>query len=65
MKVFCVDCSVENLATPDKSARVEQLLVDAGSEYTWLPKGTLTNIGFDIRKPNLRFVMANGDVITR
>jgi predicted aspartyl protease len=65
MGVFYINCSVENLAAPDRSADVEQLLVDTGSEYTWLPKETLSTIGIEIRKPNLQFVMANGDVIRR
>jgi predicted aspartyl protease len=65
MGVFYVNCSVENLAAPDRSARVEELLVDTGSEYTWLPKNILTHIGVDVRKPNLQFVMANGEVIKR
>jgi predicted aspartyl protease len=65
MGVFYVDCSVENMAAPEKSAQVEQLLVDTGSEYTWLPKQVLANIGVDVRKPNRQFVMANGAVITR
>lgn len=63
MAVFYVDCSVENLAKPDKSARVEQLLVDTVSEYTWLPKQILANIGVDVRKPNLRFVMGNDAIL--
>jgi predicted aspartyl protease len=53
------------MASPDKSAHVEQLLVDTSSEYTWLPKDILGNIGVDVRKPHRQFVMANGDVITR
>jgi predicted aspartyl protease len=65
MGVFYVNCSVENLAAPDRSAAVDQLLVDTGSEYTWLPKDVLTHIGVDVRKANLQFVMANGEVIIR
>lgn len=65
MGVFYVDCNVENLVAPEKSAHVEQLLVDTGSEYTWLPKDILGSIGVDVRKPNRQFVMANGTIITR
>ena len=65
MGILYVDCSVEKLAVADKSARVEELLVDTGSEYTWLPKEILSGIGVKVRKPNLQFVMANGEVITR
>lgn len=62
---FYVDCTVENMVAPERAARVEALLVDTGSEYAWLPKNTLVNIGVGIRKPNREFMMANGDVITR
>jgi predicted aspartyl protease len=65
MGVFYVNCTVENLVAPDKSAHIEGLIVDTGSEYTWLPQEILTRIGVDIRKPARKFVMANGDVITR
>lgn len=65
MGVFYVDCSVANMAERQKSASIEQLLVDTGSEYTWLPIRILTAIGVQIEKRNRGFVMANGEVITR
>jgi len=39
--------------------------VDTGSEYTWLPTYKLEAIGVTREKKDLRFVMANGEVITR
>jgi predicted aspartyl protease len=65
MGVFYVDCTVKNMAAEEKSAHIDELLVDTGSEYTWLPKETLVGIGVRVRKPNQQFVMANGPVITR
>jgi len=65
MGVFYVDCSVANIAERQRSASIEQLLVDTGSEYTWLPAQALTDIGIEIEKPSRHFVMANGEVITR
>ncbi len=65
MGIFFVDCEVE---PPDGSAeprRVEQLLVDTGSEYTWLPTEDLERASIAVRKKDLEFVMANGQVITR
>ena len=53
------------MAAEERSAHINELLVDAGSEYTWLPKDTLIGIGVRVRKPNQQFVMANGAVITR
>ena len=65
MGVFYIDCTVENMAEPDKSAHVEELIVDTGSEFTWLAQDILTQIGVRVRKPDQQFMMANGEVITR
>ena len=53
------------MAERDRSAFVEQLLVDTGSEYTWLSGQVLTNLGITVEKPKRQFVMANGNLITR
>lgn len=65
MGVFYVDCIVENMAEPEKSARIEGLIVDKGSEFTWLAQDVLSEIGVRVRKPDQEFMMANGEVITR
>src|SRR2546423_6283564 len=65
MGVFYVDCTVKNMAEEARSVDVNELLVDTGSEYTWLPKKVLIEIGVQVRKPDQQFVMANGSVITR
>jgi predicted aspartyl protease len=65
MGVFYVDCTVRNMVTEERSAHIDELLVDTGSEYTWLPKDVLIEIGVSVRKPNQKFVMANGEIITR
>ena len=65
MGVFYVDCTVENMASPDKSALIEQLIVDTGSEFSWLPGEALEGIEVGIQKRDQQFVMANGGIITR
>ena len=65
MGIFYVDCTVENMASPDKSALIEQLIVDTGSEFTLIPKDSLSEVGVDVRKRDVQFVMANGEIITR
>jgi predicted aspartyl protease len=65
MGVFRVDCTVENLAAPDKSELVEQLLVDTCSEFTWIQAELLAKVDVRIRKRDEQFVMANGEIITR
>ncbi|MEI6211216.1 MAG: aspartyl protease family protein [bacterium] len=41
------------------------MLVDTGSEYTWIPTAKLESIGVVREKKDLRFVMANGQCVTR
>ena len=65
MGVFYVDCSVANLAEREKSVSIEELIVDTGSEFTWLPENVLSSIGVKVEKRDQKFVMANGEVITR
>lgn len=65
MGTFHVACKVENHVDRSRSLRIPKLLVDTGSEYTWIPAGKLEKIGVTREKKDLRFVMANGEVITR
>lgn len=65
METFHTNCLVENHVDRSKSARVTKLLVDTGSEHTWIPSATLEKIGVRREKKDLRFVMANGEVVTR
>ena len=65
MGIFHIDCTVENLISPERSALIEQLLVDSGSELTWIPGNVLRDIEVTVRKPDEQFVMANGEVIFR
>ncbi len=65
MGVFYVDCTVKNMAEREKSAEIHELIVDTGSEFTWLPEEVLSEIGIKVEKRDQRFVMANGEVITR
>ena len=41
------------------------MLVDTGSEFTWVPRAELEAIGVQQEKKDLTFVMANGQRITR
>ena len=65
MGAFHINCRVENHIDRSRSVRIPKLLVDTGSEYTWVPAAKLENIGVSREKKDLRFVMANGEVITR
>ena len=65
MGTFFIKCKVENIVERTKSAVMPKLLVDSGSEYTWIPTKTLERVGVQREKKDLEFVMANGQVITR
>lgn len=65
MGTFYTPCRIENVADRKKGFEVRKLLVDTGSEFTWVPGAELDRIGVKREKKDLRFVMANGITITR
>jgi predicted aspartyl protease len=65
MGTFRVGCKVVNILNSRKSADVEKLLVDTGSDYTWLPGSVLERIGINRVKKDIQLIMANGQTITR
>ncbi len=65
MGAFHVGCTVVNPAARTRTARISKLLVDTGSEHTWVPTPTLVKLGIKREKKDLAFVMANGQTITR
>lgn len=65
MGVFYVDCTVMNAARPSKGVKVRRLLVDSGSEFTWIPQGDLRQVDVRVVKKDLQFTMANGETVTR
>lgn len=65
MGTFFTGCRVENHTDRTKHIRLARLLVDTGSEFTWIPAAKLEGIGVQREKKDVRFVMANGEMITR
>ena len=65
MGVFYTDCEVVHKSNPKKSAKVAHLLVDSGSEFTWISGSVLQQLGIKVEKKDVPFVMANGQTITR
>ena len=65
MGTFYVGCKVENHKDPKKVAVVTKLVVDTGSEFTWLPAVVLERIGVEPVKKDLQIQMANGQIVTR
>ena len=65
MGTFHISCKVENVVNRKKSASIPKMLVDIGSEYTWVSRAILDKLDIAPEKKDLTFVMANGQTITR
>jgi predicted aspartyl protease len=65
MGSFYTGCKVEKHGDSTKSAVVPHLLVDTGSEFTWIPGEILDRIGVQPVKKDLQIQMANGQIVTR
>jgi predicted aspartyl protease len=65
MGTFYVGCKVENHKDQKRAAVIPKLLVDTGSEFTWVPGEILDRIGIEPVKKDLHIQMANGQIITR
>ena len=65
MGTFHTSCRVHHTVDREKQIEIPKLLVDTGSEYTWIPEKTLEGLGIQREKKDLTFVMANGMQITR
>lgn len=65
MGTFYTKCKVENTVDRSRSVVIPRLLVDTGSEYTWVSETSLEKIGISREKKDVPFVMANGQQITR
>ncbi len=65
MGTFYSGCVVENHVDRKRSIHISKLLVDTGSEYTWISETLLEKIGVTREKKDLLFIMANGQQVTR
>jgi len=65
MGTFYVRCKFENPSDRSKSVVISKLLVDTGSEFTWVSERMLERIGIGREKKDVRFVLANGEEVTR
>ena len=65
MGTFHTSGRVRNIVDRQQQAELAALLVDTGSEYTWIPAGVLELIGIQREKKDPQFSMANGSIITR
>ena len=65
MGIFYIEGTVVNVRQPARSVLVPKLLVDSGSELTWIPEPALKQARIKVAKKDAPFMMANGQTITR
>src|SRR5574341_1150747 len=65
MGTFYTRCKIENSVDRTKAAVVPKILVDTGSEHTWIPEATLERLGIKREKKDEVFMLANGQQVTR
>jgi len=62
---FRTDVTFANIVNRSRSIVVPQMLVDTGSEATWVPSPALDSIGVERTTKTRTFIMANGQQVTR
>jgi predicted aspartyl protease len=65
MGTFYAKCKIENPTDRSHSVVIPKLLVDTGRDFTWAPERMLERIGIRREKKDVRFVLANGQEVTR
>jgi predicted aspartyl protease len=65
MGTFHTRCKIENPTARSRSVVIPKLLVDTGSEFTWVSERMLERIGIRREKKDVVFVLANGQEVTR
>jgi predicted aspartyl protease len=65
MGTFRISARLANPARRKREVVVDQMVVDTGSELTWVPGRLLEQIGIKREKKDATFEMANCQVITR
>ena len=64
MGIFRTAVGVENPARRGTVVTLDHVMVDTGSEYTWIPAATLEHLGI-VAEREARFETADGRAITR
>ena len=64
MGIFRTTVGVENPLRAGDIRELSDVMVDTGSEYTWLPRGVLESLGLQPRRV-VQFVTADGRAIDR
>jgi len=65
MGTFYAKCKLENPVDRKRSVVLPKLLVDSGSEYSWVSDKLLEQIGIPREMKEVGFLLANGEHVTR
>jgi predicted aspartyl protease len=65
MGTFSIRGKVENPVERTRAVVIPKILVDTGSEFTWVSERMLEKIGIQPEKKDVSFVLANGQQVTR
>lgn len=64
MGIFRTNLAIASLARPDERREIEGVMVDTGSEYNWIPRSLLEEIGVKPERTD-RFQTADGRILDR
>ena len=64
MGTFRIQVEIENPAQPGARRTINGVLVDTGSELSWVPAGELEALGI-VREKRMRFRQATGAIVER
>ena len=64
MGIFRTDVGIESSANRGRIVTLSDVMVDTGSEYTWVPARVLEDLGVESER-EIRFATADGRAITR
>lgn len=65
MGTFYTECAISNHIEREKKADIENILVDTGSECTWIDADVLRGIGVEPEKKAVAFLTADGRTLER
>src|SRR5262249_20597492 len=65
MGSFSTSCIVQNHSERDRIVAIPRILVDTGSEHTWIPESALESIGVLPEDKLLYLILANGQRVSR
>lgn len=65
MGTFHTSCEIQHHVHRERVVQVAKVLVDTGSEYSWVSEATLSALGVEPEKKQVKFLTADGRTITR